>query len=117
VIRPLPLKYRRKSAGFQLPGGSHDDEMFMDEEDFRDSDSVTVLQGRPPVAGAAAATAADRLPHANDQENLIRRKRKRSVRTPQDSDESDDDGHHSVGSHVIYKRVVLESEHDYGTLE
>ena len=90
VIRPLPAKHRQqKPPGVQLQSGSHDDEMFMDEEDFRSADFMTPS---PPST----------LPPANDTENAIRKKRSAS------------DMQHSIGSHVVYKRAALQSESDYG---
>lgn len=93
VIRPLPAKHRQlhhKSAGVQLQSGSHDDEMFMDEEDFRSADFMTPS---PPST----------LPPANDSENALIRK-KRSVF----------DLKHSIGSHIVYKRAAIQSDDDYG---
>jgi hypothetical protein len=93
VIRPLPVKHRKlqqKSAGVQLQSGSHDDEMFMDEEDFRSADFMTPS---PPST----------LPPASDTENALIRK-KRSLY----------DLKHSVGSHVVYKRAAIQSDDDYG---
>lgn len=99
VIRPLPVKHRspvRKSSGVQLQGGSHDDELFMDEEDFRSADFMTPS---PPSNDASSS-----IPRANDTENAILR-RKRSAAS---------NYHHSVGSHIVYKRAALQSESDYG---
>ncbi|XP_046651245.1 A disintegrin and metalloproteinase with thrombospondin motifs 18-like isoform X2 [Daphnia pulicaria] len=96
VIRPLPVKHRKlqqKSAGVQLQSGSHDDEMFMDEEDFRSADFMTPS---PPST----------LPPANDTENALIRK-KRSLY----------DLKHSVGSHVVYKRAAIQSDDDYAFME
>ncbi len=99
MIRPLPLKYRRKQAGVQLQSGSRDDEMFMDEEDFRSSDFMSL---QPDTDRSSASSASSDIPLADDAENLIQ-KRKRSVGPD-----------HSIGSHVIYKRAALQSESDYG---
>ena len=97
MIRPLPAKHRsplRKQAGVQLQSGSHDDEMFMDEEDFRSADFMTPS---PPLNESS-------IESANDTENAILRRKRRSA----------SGYHHSVGSHVVYKRSALQSESDYG---
>ena len=88
VIRPLPVKHRRKPSGLQLLSGSQDDELFMDEEDFRSSDFMT------PSSHPSA-----NLPEDDEADNVIRKRRSTQ---------------HSIGSHVIYKRQVLKSESDYG---
>jgi len=63
----------------------------MDEEDFRSADFMTPS---PPHSSLPVV--------ANDTENeIIRKRRKRDV-------------HHSVGSHIVYKRAALQSESDYG---
>ena len=94
VIRPLPVKHRKlqqKSAGVQLQSGSHDDEMFMDEEDFRSADFMTPS---PPST----------LPPANDTDNALIRRKKRSLYDVKDT----------VGSHIVYKRAIIQSDDDYG---
>lgn len=87
------MKHRKKAAGIQLESGSHDDEMFMDEEDFLSADFMTPS---PPSAAGLFAS-------ANDSDNAIRKRRSLH-----------EGAHHSVGSHVIYKRATLQSESDYG---
>lgn len=98
VIRPLPAKHR-KPAGVQLQGGSQDDELFMDEEDFRSAEFMTPS---PPLSSSSST-----LPPANDTENAILRRKRRSASGI----------HHSIGSHIVYKRAALESESDYALME
>ena len=54
----------------------------------------------PPLSPPSSST----LPPANDTENAILRRKRRSASGI----------HHSIGSHIVYKRAALESESDYG---
>ena len=97
VIRPLPLKYRnRKPAGVQqFNSGSRDDEMFMDDEDFRSADPTALLT-------------------RNDEENEIHRQRRKKRVAGDDDGQGSGGGEHSIGSHIVYKRPFIQSESDYG---
>jgi hypothetical protein len=68
----------------------------MDEEDFRSAEFMTPS---PPLSSSSST-----LPPANDTENAILRRKRRSASGI----------HHSIGSHIVYKRAALESESDYG---
>ena len=69
----------------------------MDEEDFRSADFMT------PSPPSSSSSSSSTLPPANDTENAILRRKRRSTNV-----------HHSIGSHIVYKRAALESESDYG---